>query len=250
MWGHDAYCDAVEAEIARFVAVIEEAGPATPVPTCPGWTIAKLAKHVGITHRSVEYMVRNKLRERVSPRDVPADLPADESGQVAWLKDGGARLVATLRAADPGIPVWGFGGAGHVRFWSRRMLHEITVHRADAELALGADSEIAPDQAVDGIEELLYVILRVERVNERLRELGGNGETLHLHATDKDGEWMITLRPEGFTTVRGHGTGTVAVRGTASDLLLLLYGRLKPGSRCAVYGDDALLTRWLEKSAV
>ena len=104
LWGHDAYCDAVEAEIARFVAVIEEAGPATPVPTCPGWTIAKLAKHVGITHRSVEYMVRNKLRERVSPRDVPADLPADESGQVAWLKDGGARLVATLRAADPGIP--------------------------------------------------------------------------------------------------------------------------------------------------
>ncbi len=246
---HDEYCAALGAEITRFVRVVETADPAAPVPTCPGWTMAGLAKHLGITHRWVEHIVRNGLSERIPQRDVPADLPADDAGRPAWLAEGGARLVATLGAAGPEAPVWTLPGMGRAAFWPRRMLHETTVHRADAELALGAEPEIAPDAAADGLEEYLDILARVERMAVLQRELAGAGETIHLHATDvDDGQWLITLGPGGTTWRRGHAKGAVAVQGTARDLLLLAYGRIGLGSRHTVYGDDGLLRKWLTKS--
>jgi hypothetical protein len=59
---------------------------------------------------------------------------------------------------------------------------------------------------------------------------------------------MITLGPDGTTWARGHGKGTVAARGTTSDLLLVLYGRYAPG-RVTVLGDETLLTDWLVAAA-
>jgi len=82
-------------------------------------------------------------------------------------------------------------------------------------------------------------------------ELRGAGESLHLHATDVDGEWMIELHPDGFRWEHAHGKGTVAVRGRASDLMLLMYGRLSAddGERFTCFGDTELLVRWLSHSA-
>ena len=40
-WRHDAYCDALEAEITRFGDVVRGADLAAPVPTCGEWTLAK-----------------------------------------------------------------------------------------------------------------------------------------------------------------------------------------------------------------
>jgi hypothetical protein len=90
----------------------------------------------------------------------------------------------------------------------------------------------------------------IARFAEPLRKLGRAGETLHLHATDHHGEWMITLGPDGVSWERGHGKGSVAVRGTTSDLLLLTYGRLRPDDeRFAVFGDQELLSSWLAAAA-
>jgi hypothetical protein len=76
-----------------------------------------------------------------------------------------------------------------------------------------------------------------------------DGQTLHLH--DSDGEWAIHPHSGGFTWERGHRRGTVAVQGSTSDLLLLIYGRLSAsGGNFAVFGDDGLLTVWLENSAL
>jgi hypothetical protein len=44
---------------------------------------------------------------------------------------------------------------------------------------------------------------------------------------------------------REHAKGDVAVRGTASDLLLFLWGRL-PGERLEVLGDASLVGRYFE----
>ena len=44
---------------------------------------------------------------------------------------------------------------------------------------------------------------------------------------------------------REHAKGDVAVRGTASDLLLFLWGRL-PGKNLEVLGDASLLGRYFE----
>lgn len=75
---------------------------------------------------------------------------------------------------------------------------------------------------------------------------GGSGETIHLHTTDlKDGEWLVTAHPDRFDVVREHAKGDVAAKGTASDLLLFLWGRVTQRP-LEVYGD-ATLDRWQER---
>lgn len=250
MSDHERHCAAAEAEIARFAEVTQHADPAAPVPTCPGWTITDLIRHHGTTHRWITHIVRTRPKERVWSRDLDLGLPADDAGYPGWLAAGAGPLLTTLREAGGDTPVWTFGPDQHVRFWSRRVLYEAVVHRADAELALGRTPYIDPETAADGIEEFLANIPVIPWVAEQLRTLGRTGETLHLHATDHDGEWMIALGPDGVTWEHGHGKGTVAVRGTTSDLLLLTYGRLRPGDeRFAVFGDQELLSGWLAAAA-
>jgi uncharacterized protein (TIGR03083 family) len=247
---HEDYCAAVEAEIARFAAAVDGADPAAHVPSCPEWTLAELVRHTGIIHRWVEHMVRHRSEERVSPRDVAGELPGVPADYPAWLAAGAGPLTATLRETEPATPVWTWGPGGRADWWSRRMLHETTVHRTDAELALGRHPAVETATALDGIDEFLANIGSYFPVAQRLADSGANGETVHLHATDADGEWMITLRSDGFDWERGHGKGTVAVRGAVSDLLLLTCGRLAPADgRFTVFGDDRLLGRWLETSA-
>ena len=106
-----------------------------------------------------------------------------------------------------------------------------------------------PALAVDGIDEFLtnlpYSLGFVPG-----RVLSGTGETVHLHCTDAEGEWMITLSPSGFDWTHGHGKGTVAIRGTAGDLFLLLYRRVAPSpERFEIFGERSVLEGLLEKTS-
>ena len=50
---------------------------------------------------------------------------------------------------------------------------------------------------------------------------------MHLHATDVEGEWLVSFRPaDGMSVEAGHAKGDAAVRGPAGELLLWLWGRL------------------------
>jgi predicted lipid carrier protein YhbT len=53
------------------------------------------------------------------------------------------------------------------------------------------------------------------------------------------------LNTDGLVVTREHAKGDVAARGTASDLLLFLYGRIDADG-LDVFGDAALLARWRE----
>ncbi|MEV6983326.1 maleylpyruvate isomerase family mycothiol-dependent enzyme [Sphaerisporangium sp. NPDC051017] len=249
---YERHAAAIEAETDRLAEAARNAGPDAPVPTCPGWTMTKLVKHVGIIQRWAEHIVRERVQRRISPREVPVTLPGDADGYPDWLAAGARTLAATLRAAEPGDAVWTWAPGGNARFWARRMLHEAAVHRADAEIAHGGEPRFDADVATDGVDELLANLAGAPGVLERLAALDDAGRTLHLHATDAEGgEWMITLSSEGFTWTHGHGKGDVAVRGAAGDLLLLVYGRLAPaGGRFEIFGDRDLLTRWLEATPI
>jgi uncharacterized protein (TIGR03083 family) len=267
---HEHCCALLEAEIGRLVESTRNGDPAAEVPTCPGWTLAKLMKHVGIMHRWARHLVAERVGEPLWSRDVPVAPPGDPGAYPEWLAEGGADLVATLRAADPGTPVWSWGPRHDAGFWARRMLHETTIHRADVDLALGREPHIGAGTAADGIDEFLANVGAAEWMAGPLRELDGAGETLHIHATDTSstgaagapaddarphgrvtGEWTITLSAGTFTWTHGHGKGDVAVRGPLSDLLLLLYGRREPfDGRFEVFGDRDLLARWLAKTAL
>jgi hypothetical protein len=78
--------------------------------------------------------------------------------------------------------------------------------------------------------------------------VGGRGETLHLHATDAEGEWRLRLLPAGVEVGHGHGQSDATAAGTASDLLLFLWGRAGP-EPLERSGDPALLPRVRELAA-
>jgi uncharacterized protein (TIGR03083 family) len=248
---HARYCDAVADEIARFATAVRGADGSIAVATCPGWALTDVVRHVGRVHRWAAAMVRQRAAERIDPRRLELDLPDDATPDADWLAAGGVHVVEAFRDVDPDAPMWAWGADQHARFWPRRMLHETVVHRADAELALGREPAVSSQVAVDGIDELLDNLPHAVYFAPQVAELRGDGESLHLHCTDTDGEWMIGLRPDGFGWEHAHGKGTVAVRGTAADLLLLAYGRRPPDdTRFEVFGDAALLARWLEHSAL
>jgi uncharacterized protein (TIGR03083 family) len=251
-WTHDAYCDALGPAIERMADAVRGADLSAPVPTCPGWSLADLIEHTGIIHRWAAEMVRQLSPERLDRERMDVPVPAPEE-RADWLASGADDVVAAFRAADPDASMWAWGAEQLARFWPRRMLHETTVHRADAELALGRHPAIAPEVAVDGIDELLENLPYAARFRPRVKELRGTGETIHLHATDADdaGEWTIRLEPDGFSVKGDHAKGTVAVRGSAGDLLLLLYGRRRlDDDRLSRFGDEPLLGWWLEHSAL
>lgn len=69
--------------------------------------------------------------------------------------------------------------------------------------------------------------------------------TVHLHCTDGPGEWFIEFDGSGsMTWEHAHRKGDVAVRGSASDLYLMLWGRVAP-TDVEVIGDDEFLTALL-----
>ena len=64
-------------------------------------------------------------------------------------------FLDSVDAVGAHTPVWTFIGPRPAQWWIRRRVHEATVHRADAAIALGADYQLTPQVAADGIDEWL-----------------------------------------------------------------------------------------------
>ncbi|HZA18820.1 MAG TPA: maleylpyruvate isomerase family mycothiol-dependent enzyme [Pseudonocardiaceae bacterium] len=250
----DRYLDALTAQSALFAEALRGADLKQPVPTCPDWTLYQLAEHVGRAHRMATALITNRVTAPPNFSElamVTAPEDADELG--TWLHDGTTELVGAIRAAGPQTPVWTWAGDQRVDFWARRMAHETAVHRADAELALGREFDLEPDLAADAISEWLDALGSPQAVEFRpeFAELRGEGQILHLHATDpglgEAGEWTVRRTPSGPVWEHGHTKGAVAVRGGVVDLLLVLLRRV-PAEQAPieVLGDQAMLAHWLQ----
>lgn len=250
---HAVRCDLVASHVESFVTLVRGVDPATPVPSCPGWTLADLVRHHGTTHRWTEHLVRTRATARVWSRDVPLDLPEDPAGYPDWLAASAKSALETLRGAEPDARMWSHGSDPHVRFFPRRLLFEAVVHLADAELALGREpAPVEPGTAADGIEEFLENLPYFSWVAEPVAELGRDGASLRLTATDTGAAWTVTLGGGGFGWQRrSEGEPTASVEGTAADLLLLLYGRYAADApRFTRSGDRTVLDDWIAATAL
>ncbi len=231
--------DVITEAANALAAAARAAGPDAPVPATPEWSMAKLVKHTGTTHRWV--LAIAATREFANPGDLDLGLPDDPASYPEWFEAGAATLTETLRAIDPLADMWSWGVDQHARFWSRRMAHETAVHRWDAQSAQGGQDAIRTDVAVDGIDERLENLTPSMNFDPRgPAALRGTGETVHFHTTDAEGEWLLRFEPDGVVVSREHAKGDVAVRGPASDLLLYLNGR-RELEGLDVFGDVGVL---------
>ncbi len=245
---HRQHCDALGVEVERFATALERTDFDLVVPSCPDWSVHNLAEHLGHVHRWAEHLVRVLAPQRISSDDMgfergPVDVP--------WLRRGGEQLLATLRRSDPDAAMWAWGLDQHVRFWSRRQLHETMVHRVDLELTAGTDPYVEPAVASDAIDEFLVNLERAHYFSPKVRELHGHGETLRFSSLDVSGDWTIELYDEGFRLVDGAASPNVTLAGSASDVLFVLYRRRPLGEGALkVEGDRDLLDFWLTSSAL
>ncbi|OBA98359.1 hypothetical protein A5662_16250 [Mycobacteriaceae bacterium 1482268.1] len=238
-------------ETKAFGELIRGTDPDTPVPTCPEWTIKQLFRHVGRGNRWAAQIVADRRSDPLDPREVPEGKPPeDRDAAIDWLNAGARLIVDAVDAVGAGTQVWTFIGPRRADWWIRRRVHETTVHRADAAIALGADYRLTPEVAADGIDEWLErITIEADGGSSPLSE----GQTLHLHATDDGlgaaGEWSITGTADGIAFTHEHGKGDAALRGPATDLLLAVVRRRSAAEAgIEIFGDTAVWDGWLQRT--
>jgi len=230
------YLDHAAAESAHFASAAAGALD-SPVPHLGDWKVSDLVAHLGQVY---SYVITCTSEPGTAPEASPA--PAGDALN-EWFGERRATLLATLSGAADDAPAPSFAGEQTVGWWKRRMAHETTVHRWDAEATTrghGVANPIDSDLATDGIDEYLAVGLR--RSSSR-PDRSYPPETLHLHRSDGPGEWMLVGDGNGGLTVtHEHGKGDAAVRGPASDLVLWIWGR--PATNIEIFGDEAVARAW------
>ncbi|GAA2247546.1 maleylpyruvate isomerase family mycothiol-dependent enzyme [Kitasatospora cystarginea] len=200
------------------------------VPSCPEWTVADLVWHTGEVYIFWTMIADGEIAgfdDYVEP-----ERPAEDE-LLAWFAGTLERCAAVLERLDPELPRWTWSDRQDAGFIQRRMAQETAVHAWDALAAVGRDEPVERELAVDGVAEFLAHFGSTPPA-------GLPEEGLHLHATDGPGEWSVRAVDGAWQVREEHGEGAAAVRGTASDLLLLLWQRRTP-EQLETFGDpDAL----------
>jgi uncharacterized protein (TIGR03083 family) len=158
-------------------------------------------------------------------------VPVDEAARTYEIDLG--RLVTSLRALSPDAPVPNWAAAPKTAaFWQRRAVHELAVHRWDAETISGGDpTPVEPAIADDGIAEFFDVFVTT---GFAFGLVPAAQATLVVEAVDTGTRRVQHLPEPGPVTT---------VRGTASDLLLAVWRRRDPLAH-HVDGPRAVLEQW------
>jgi uncharacterized protein (TIGR03083 family) len=219
----------LRAEGAAFRAAVGQPGALTPpVPSCPGWTVEDLVRHLAGTYRWVSGHVGRGVTSHPGQPD-GSDAPTG-ADVLTWWDEEYAKLLKLLDWLDPSLPAWNWAPqTKKAEFWHRRIAHETAVHRWDAQMAVALSEPIEAKLAADGITEVLDTWLPA---GKRRGPLDRHG-VVALRATDVAEVWNVRVRGEGIALLdtdtlldHGHHNERAVAIGTASDLLLALYGRV------------------------
>lgn len=176
----------------------------TPVPTCPGWSVADLVRHLTEVHLFWTHVIGQRP---VGP-DLYAEPPRPADTElVAGLERAVAGLVDVLTDVDPSEPAWSWADDHTVGFTLRRQSHEAVVHHVDGCLAAGAPvPTIGTHLAADGVDEMVGVMLSGVPDWAVFERRPG---VIELRTCDTGDSWTLAF---------GRMTGTSPESGTAYDL--------------------------------
>ncbi len=237
----DSWLAGLRAEGAAFHTAVEIGDPGADVPTCPGWTLRDLAFHLGVVYQRVCAHIQ---RGDTSPPDAPRIEP-QEGDPLAYFDRHYAEVARVLDAVDPDLPAWNpVPQSKRAAFWHRRMAVETAIHRWDAQMSSGPAEPIEAKLALDGITEVIDSLLPG---GKRKGPTEGVRGIVALHALDVGQNWYVRLRGEGVALLDtdtllddDHPHERAQATGTASDILLALYGRV-PFEVLEVAGEPGLL---------
>jgi len=188
------------------------------VEHCGDWTLYDLADHLGRQN----LWAAAAVTEQRGDYEAPA-APRDPAALAAWFRGTCGVLLAALDT-DPSASAWTIAPPPTVGFWQRRRCLETLVHRWDAEHALGRSSRLDPALADDGVAEVIDTMTPRQ---VRLGRLSAPPHAVRLAAADTQSSWTF-----------GPGDPVATIRGTAADLLLLLWGRLAAGDPALTWAGD------------
>jgi len=217
-----------------------------PVPSCPDWRVQDLVHHVGALYTFVRRHLSRGVTSPPEPelRPKPDELPTGEAS-LPWWDEQFTELVSLLAAIDPETPAWNWAPQPKkAGFWPRRMALETAVHRWDAQMAIGMTEPVETRLAADGVTEVIDTWLPSGRRKGPTGRVG----VVQLAATDVEDYWYVRLRADGGVALLDMETlldtddphARVLAQGTASDLMLALYGRV-PFDVLDITGDATLL---------
>jgi uncharacterized protein (TIGR03083 family) len=202
------------------------------VPSCPGWTASDLVSHVAEVY---EHKIACTALGR-SPHPWPPEWPADRD-PLEWLGDAHRRLLEMFAASGPTTPsaTW-WPPDQTVGFWARRMAHETAVHRIDSELAIGTPTPVDAELAVDGVDEILVIMLAGDWSDEP--DDAATGQRVAISTGGRT--WHVTLEREAVSVKEDGGDVDATLGGDPSDVLLWLWGRA-PDEGVTRSGDEETL---------
>jgi uncharacterized protein (TIGR03083 family) len=211
------------------------------VPSCPGWNVARLLRHLTRVHHWASSILRGG-----QPDAFEFSAPAD--GELFEVYDAGLReVLSQLRAASDSSTVWTMRPAPSAKlFWARRLAHETAIHRVDAELAAGFGvAGFEPEFAADGIDELLTGgATRFDHSG-----LPGN-RTISVTPIDSNASWTLSVGPDLLSCrPAAVDNADLSVFGLASDLYRWVWNRAGDDD-VALRGDLTLADRWRQDFTV
>lgn len=220
---------------AAIIKITGEHPANTAIATCDDWTLGELADHMTNMWRFVAASVA------AAQMADPGSLPPLDGATAQQMRAALDEVLAQLAGHEADEPAWSFVPHDQTYgMWQRQVCHEAAIHRYDAESAIDAAAPLDAALAVDALDETFNFAVPMRKAEEAK----GSGQTIHLHATDIEGEWLITRDAAGCSVIREHAKGDVAAKSTASQLLLLIWGRIAPEDVNEVFGDTQLLHDW------
>lgn len=229
------WLEQVRIEGERLRGTVEAQADLTrEVPACPGWNVGDVLLHLGSVTRVIHGWLSEGRRPQQWERDPGTwSLPAWQHQGLVVLRE-----ELEVRGAQDPCATWSPCDQT-VRFWRRRLAHEVAVHRVDVEQAYGLVPEVDPELALDGIDEVLCLWL-LTRLG---RDVGGSGGGVSIRSEGHT--WYVGLHPHIVEAWAGDAPSAAVVEGGASELYLWLWGR-RPDSAVRIHGDESAVVELRE----
>jgi uncharacterized protein (TIGR03083 family) len=234
-----------ERSIAFQAAVAAAPSLDVQVPTCPEWTLLDLVQHLVEGRHKWAATVAAGAADALAIVSAPV-APREREAVLDWFAASVRELLDALREAGPDRGCWTWWGTSQSPQTSgavaRHQLQQLAVHTYDAQVTVGVPQPLSSEVALDGVDEFLTTCCA------GTEPWPHEPAVVDYHATEgrswrlwvSDGRTRVTRLPNGATAGGDPEPADAAAWGTANELVMFFYGRIRTES-LRTEGDRGIL---------